>query len=119
MQRVTVGHHPELTLEEAADVLRRHFAGKYEMQMRGQHGSKRLIVKKNAFIGVGVKLEQEENATTFCFSQMTPWLDSLGLLGCLLGLFLAFPVGVFQLLGRGEEMEKEARWFIENAPEFK
>ena len=67
MAVITVGHHPELTKEQAQEVFAKHFAGKYVV--RTFTGPLRdFAIDKNAFIAVAVKLDQTGSETKFVYS---------------------------------------------------
>lgn len=64
MEKVVVGHHPELTAEDAMKIFQSHFSGKYEVYKIKMSGWA-FVVKKSAWRAVGVKLIQKRNKTTF------------------------------------------------------
>ena len=107
MATVTVTHRPELTAEQAMEAFGEHFAGKYKVHKARLIGWD-FVVKKSEWTGVGVKLKQEENSTTFDFSPFMPsWI-------------VRALVGQFQWIRPGwDEMEEEVASFIESASEFK
>lgn len=112
MKVVSVGHHPELTLESAMEIFRKHFAGKYEVyKPRHRHGF--FIVKKSIWAGVRVEPRQDKkkDATSFVFSA---WIPSDFLNALLMGL-IAWVI----LRPQWKILEEEIKSFIENAPEFK
>jgi hypothetical protein len=111
MAKVTVGHHPELTLEEAMKVFQRHFTGKYVVYMYKLLGIKRIVVKKSAWLGVIVVLKQKKGKTSFVFNYFTPS-------GLLRGLFFGL-ILILILRPRYEAMEDEVKSFLESAVEFK
>ena len=121
MATVTISHHPGLTIASAMDMFRSHFAGKYDIlnapwysRLLLEGASRDFFVKKNSWVGVGVKLQQELNRTTFVFTGLFPTVFGAitvwGTLG-IIGYLFARP--------RFREMEAEIQSFIENAAAFK
>lgn len=110
MKVVTVGHHPELTLEAAMDIFQKHFAGKYEVyKPRHRHGF--FMVKKSTWAGVRIEPRQKGDSTSFVFSA---WIPS----DLLNALFMGLIAWVI-LRPRWKALEEEIKSFIENALEFK
>ena len=105
----TVGHHPELTAEQAMDVFSRHFTD-YEVY-KTMFLNRDFLVKKSGWTGVGVRLKQESNYTTFIFTPLIPnfLLQMLG------GGVIAYLV----LRSNWKALEDEVASFIEKAPQFK
>jgi hypothetical protein len=71
MATISIGSKRELTTEQALETFQRHFSGKYQvyatkLRMRD------FIVKKSDWAGVGVKVKQEKDKTTFVFTAMMP-----------------------------------------------
>ena len=120
MAMIVVAHRPDLTVQEAVDVFRGHFVGTYEVykpRVRGWPAGQ-FVVKKTAWVGVGVDLWQREGQTAFWIMPTIPWLAPAGPLGCVLMPFLMPTVGL--LLRSGwTAMMYEIRRFIENASAFK
>ena len=116
MAVIIVAYHPELTPERAMEVFRSHFADRYDVhkiawfermgQMWGGHRD--FIVKKSAWTGVGVNLEQRSDTTRFVFVPMMPT-----------PILVVVPL-LFWLVLRAswKALEEEVRSFIEGAPEF-
>jgi hypothetical protein len=71
MATITIGHKPELTAQQAMETFQRHFAGRYEVYATKQF-MRDFVVKKSEWTGVGVKVKQESNATTFVFTGLMP-----------------------------------------------
>lgn len=121
MAVVTVAHHPELTAEDAMELFRTHFAGKYEVYEARPTtpgitpAGRDFIVKKSGWTAVGVALRHEPNATVFLF---TPFMPST-LFYLPFHLLLAGWIVRLPLRPSWKAMEKEVGSFIENAPEFK
>ena len=117
MAVVTVGHHPELTAEEAMKVFQRHFTGKYVIYKTRLVG-RDFGIKKSAWVGVSVKLKQEKAKTSFVFTYFSPSALVRGLQGAAFGLI----GGLIQWLILGSSfraIENEVKSFIESAEEFK
>jgi hypothetical protein len=110
-----IAHKPGLTKEQAMDIFRKQFAGKYEVESwKGPLvGSRRdFVVVKNPWTGVSVKLEQAPAETRFVYSGLAPRVWARIMFAGGLGFVL---VGF--LLWNG--LTAEVKQFIENAPEFK
>lgn len=117
MTVLTVGHHPELTAEEAMRAFQRHFAGQYEVY-KVWWENRDFAVKKSAWLGISVKLKQETGKTSFVFTYFPPSLSlnllvglSAGVLGTLLRMLF--------LHSRFKAVENEVKAFIESGEEFK
>ena len=110
MATVTVTHHPELTVESAMEVFRSHFSGKYDVY-KTAYLRRDFVVKKSGWTGVGVKLQQEQNATTFVFTPIMPSFILQMLAGGLISYLF--------LRSGWKALEDEVRLFIENAAEFR
>ena len=119
MTTVTVGHHPELTVEDVKSIFQRHFGDKYEIVSprtpptgslsRAMAGD--FLIKKNAWVGVSVLLVQEPDKTILFLDTRTPALWA----GATLVLL---PLTIWVLLS-WRTMTKEVRAFIEQAEEFR
>jgi hypothetical protein len=110
MPTITVGHHPELTLETAMEVFKKHFSGKYEVYKPG-HRRGFFIVKKSTWAGVRVAPQQKKDSTSIIFNA---WIPSDLLNALFLGL-----IAWLVLRPGWKRLEKEIESFIKNAPEFK
>lgn len=110
MATVTVAHHPELTVEGAMEVFRSHFAGRYDVY-KTAFLKRDFVVKKSGWTGVGVKLQQEANATTFVFTPLMPSMILQLLAGGLISYLFLRP--------SWKALEDEVRSFIENAADFR
>ena len=109
MAIVTIPHNPQLTKEQAFEAFQRHFAATYEVYpAKGRRRD--LIVKKSNWSGVGVRLKQEKDKTSFVFTAMMPNLMLQALFG---GLF-----SYLILRSEWKRLEREVVDFIETAPEF-
>ena len=132
-----IGHHPELTVEDAMKILQGHLAGKYDI-----YKSKRpyvdFMVKKSAWQGVAVRLRQKRKETAFVINGVVAstviailflliWI--LGTIGMFsgggggAGAFVAFILWTALILGLpsipSKGLAKEVRGVIEKAEEFK
>lgn len=110
MAIINIGHHPELTKEQAREIFAKRFAGKYEITSARAIG-RDFVVKQSGFVGVGVRLQQQDGATSFVYSAMIPSILFRSLFGGLIAyLFLRRNVG---------ELEQAVEEFMRTAPEFK
>ncbi len=103
-----IAHKPELTKEQAEEIFRKNFEPKYKVEeFKGYFRD--FMVVKNAWVGVAVKLEQDEadKKTKIVYGGLAPRFWARMLLGSLIGVFL----------WNGLTNEIEA--FIDSAPEFK
>jgi len=144
MAKIIIGHRPELTAEVARKVFESHFHDKYDVY-KTRMPAYDFVVKKSAWRGVSVKLNQKRGQTYFLFrvipSVMAPFtlflvlvgvwaglglqaLDRVGAgVGALIGFLLWVALGswllslVFSRPSR--KIEKEVKALIENAAEFK
>ena len=120
---VTVGHHPELTVEGAAEVFRSHLAGKYDVVFPPKlpSGSKLefdIAVNKSGWTGVGIKLRQGETTTSFVLTGFTP-SGGLQFLAVMMSVSIVLlPILFFVLMPRRNALVQEIRSFIESAGEF-
>lgn len=109
MAIVTIPHNPELTKERALEAFQRRFAGSYDVyptKLRNRD----LVVKKSNWSGVGVRLKQEKDKTSFVFTAMMPNVIMQVLFG---GLF-----SYLILRSDWKRLEAEVTEFIDGAPEF-
>jgi hypothetical protein len=111
MTLVTVGHHPELTVEEVMKVFINHFAGKYVVYMYRLGWAKSIVVKKSIWIGVNIRLRQRKDETSFVFVFFAP----SRVIRSVLGSSWAY---VFHR-SECQAMENEVGAFIKSAVEFK
>ena len=95
------------------EVFSSHFAGEYEVY-KTKLMMRDFVVKKSGWTGVGVKLQQEANATTFVFTPLTPSVPLQMLAGFTLGL-----ISYLFLRPGYKALEDEVRLFIENAADFR
>ncbi len=103
-----IAHKPELTKEQAEEAFRKHFEPKYKVEdFKGYFRD--FMVVKNPWVGVSLKLEQDEAAgkTKLVYSGLAPRLWARMLLGALVGMFL------------WNGITKEVEAFIDSAAEFK
>ena len=137
MAKVMIGHHPELTGEDAMKILQGHLGGKYDI-----YKSKRphvdFMVKKSAWQGVTVKLRQKRKETAFVINGvpgsaiMATLFPLVWLLGTIsmfsgggggAGAFVAWILWTTLILWLpsrpSKGLEKEVRGIIEKAEEFK
>lgn len=118
-----IAHKPGLTKEQAMEVFKKHFQGKYEVipttkSFGADEEARRtwmvlprdFIVQKNNFVGCGVQLQQTGNETKFVYAGYSPNVFARALTGASLGI-------LSYLLWNG--ITGEVRSLIESAPEFK
>ena len=106
MAVLTIAHKPELTKEQAQEIFRKGFEGKY--QVEDFWGPFRdFMVVKNPFAGVAIKLEQSAGETKLVYSGVAPKMWARLLLGGLIGFMFWIPV------------TRDVDEFIKTAPEFK
>ena len=104
-----IGHRPELRPDQAFEVFAKHFAGTYEVYATKAR-NRDFIVKKDGWSGVGVRLKQESDKTSFVYTAMMPNL--------LLQLLFGGLVSYLFLRSTWKKLEAEVAEFIEAAPEF-
>ncbi len=109
MAIVNIGNKPDLTKEQAREIFASHFAGKYEI-IRSNALNRDFIVKKSGWSGVGVRLKQEKDSTSFVFTGLIPNM----LLQVLFGGLAAY----LFLRPSWKALESEVAQFIENEPSF-
>ncbi|MEX1254055.1 MAG: hypothetical protein WEE64_06920 [Dehalococcoidia bacterium] len=109
MATITIGYQPELTKERAREIFAVHFAGACDVYPTAIL-NRDFIVKKSDWSGVGVRLKQEQDATTFVFTAMIPNPILQGLFGGLLSALF--------LRKSWKAMEAEVAEFIEASPSF-
>ena len=109
MAVTTIAHKPSLTKEQAQEIFRRQFEGKYKVEAwKGAIvGGRDFLIIKNPLVGVAVKLEQGQNETKFVYGGIAPKLWARVLFSGLASL----------LLWNG--ITGEVRDFIESADEFR
>jgi len=110
MAEVTIGHHPELAVENAISIFEKHFAGKYEVLPAPRAPFWDFVIKRNAWQGVRVRLHQKPNNTSFVLRGSATALWAILLTSLTLGLLS---------LSIHKEITHEVRSFIETAQEFK
>ncbi len=104
---VTIGHHPELTVDRAIDTFERRFGANYKIIRTPRRPLRDFQIEKSSWVAISVGLKQEPDKTSFVISGFTPsWWRGLLIAG-VLTLFLY------------NSMTNEVRLFIEQAPEFK
>jgi hypothetical protein len=109
MATITIGHLPELTAEDAMETFARRLAGRYEVYT-ASFKSRDFVLKKSDWQGVGVRLKQEPDKTTFVFTALLPNSYIQGYAGGL--------VSYVFLRSRWKELEQEVADFIATCPEF-
>ena len=120
MATVIVAHKPELTVEDAAEVFSRHFAGRYEVQHEPARG--RFVVRRSRWAALNVSLEQRGESTSFTFTGKIPLLFyGLFVLGFLwlIGALIVGVVGWIYLRRNWRVMEDEVTSLLLSASEFK
>ena len=109
MAIVSVPQDPQLTADQALEAFRQRFAGTYQVyptKLRNRD----VMVKKSNWSGVGVRLKQEKDKTSFVFTAVMPNVILQGLFG---GLF-----SYLILRSDWKKLEAEIGEFIDTAPEF-
>ena len=96
MPTISVGYHPELTLEDAVERLAIHFADKYNVYKPDGlealwNGKAHLLIRRDRWSSVALWLLQTENATQVRFKLTWPPAALAGLL-----LVAAVSLFVFQ-----------------------
>lgn len=87
MNKIQITHDPSLDCKKLLETLRVHFQGKYEIVEKTYLiGFSGFIVKKNAFIGAAVSVEQGPGTTTIAIQPIVPSVAAR-LLGPLFLLF--------------------------------
>jgi len=115
-----IAHKPGLTKEQAMEIFRKHFEGKYEVVLTSglQRARRDFWVKKNGFIGVAVRLEQTEGETKFTYGGNFPSILAMVLVFASLAILIGIIAWLLcYFLWNG--LTGEVRSFIESAPEFK
>jgi hypothetical protein len=109
MATVSIGYKPELTKEQAQEIFAQGFSGKYEV-VKAQVMRRDFILKKSAWAGVGVRLQQDKNGTSFVYTGMMPNMLLQALFGGLASYLF--------LRSTWKQLEQEVAAFIAAAPEF-
>jgi hypothetical protein len=110
MATMPIGYLPELTKEQAREIFAQGFAGKYEI-INTPVLRRDFVVKKSGWAGVGVKLQQDSDKTTFVYTGMMPNFLLQALFGGLASYMF--------LRKSWRAMEQEVAEFIATAPEFR
>ena len=111
----TIGFNPGLTPERVREVFARHFEGRCGIE--DWHGvnvagtGRDFVVVRNAFVGVGVRLEQGASETKFVFTGFAPAIWARVLASGLLSVLASM------LFWNG--LTNEVRDLIQTAPEFR
>jgi hypothetical protein len=109
-----IAHKPALTSDEAQEIFRRHFAGKYSVQpcegllsLKAKYRDFQVV--KNPVIGVALKLQQSESETSFVYAAVPPnrWVRSI-----------SFGFAGIACMLWGGSLTREVETFIKAAPEF-
>jgi len=112
-----IAYKPGLTAEQALEAFKKQFQGKYEVEPWVRPGlavaapKRDFVIKKNAFAGVSVKLEQGEGETKFVYTGYAP--------NQLAGTLVYLGGGVILSYLVWNSLTREVQSFIESAPEFK
>ncbi len=112
-----IAHKPDLTKEQAMEIFRRHFEGRYEVIPRVRPrlaiaaAWRDFVIIKSAFSGVSVKLEQGNDETKFVYNGYAPNQLARMLLALGAGMIVSFLIW--------NSLTREVQSFIESAPEFK
>jgi hypothetical protein len=109
MAIISIGHKPDLSIDEAREIFARGMAGRYEI-MTSEVRSRHFIVQKDGWRGVGVKLQQREGETRFVFTGMISnfWLQFF------FGGMFSYPL----LRGSWKSMEAEVAEYIASESAF-
>ena len=109
MATITLPPNPELTPERAQEVFAQGFAGRYEVEPTKILG-RDFIVKKSGWAGIGVKVKQGREGTTFIFTPVIPSVLLRLLFGGLFSYLFLRP--------QWKALEAEVAEFIRTAPAF-
>jgi hypothetical protein len=109
MATISIGYQPELTKERAREIFAVQFAGACTVYSTSVL-NRDFIVKKSDWTGVGVRLKQEKDATTFVFTPMIPNPILQGLFGGLLSALF--------LRKSWKALEADVTEFIQTSPSF-
>jgi hypothetical protein len=107
---VKIAHHPEMTWEQAMEILNKEFGDRYKIYALKRTRPALLrdfVVQKNGFVGVSLRLEQTKDETKFVYSGFAPSV----LARILANGLIAYP------LWNG--ITNEVKAFIARAPEFR
>lgn len=110
MATMTIGYLPELTKEQAREIFAQGFSGKYEVT-NAPVMRRDFLVKKGGWAGVGVRLQQERDRTTFVYTALMPNLALQTVFGGLASYLF--------LRSSWKALEQEVSEFIAMAPEFR
>ena len=109
MAIIDIGYRPELTKDQARDIFEAGFGGRYKVE--GSPVMRRdFVVKKSAWAGVGVRLQQARSTTSFVFTPLVP--------SSLLHNLIGGVAPHLFLRQAWKELEGEIASFIGSAPEF-
>ena len=109
MATITIGYRPDLTPERAMQIFAEHFGRRCEVTTTWIR-NRDFVVKKSAWTGVGVRVKQEKDATTFVFTAVMPSLFWQFLFGGVIAYLLLRP--------QWKDLEAEVAAFIEHNPAF-
>ena len=110
MAVVKIAHRPNLTPERAMFAFERHFHQHYKVHKSGVM-LRDFVVRKNSWTGVGIKLQQEADGTSFVFTAMMP--------SVILNIFFGGVIAFLFLRPSWKALEDDVREFIETAADFK
>ena len=71
MATLNVGNRPDVTKEKALEAFRKRFEGTYKVYPT-RVMLRDFIIEKSATTGVGVRVKQDDDGTTFVYSAMVP-----------------------------------------------
>lgn len=106
MAKITIAHKPGLTTDEARGIFSAHFSEKYRVTRYKGPFQDAVMIEKNPFVAVAIKIQQQRDQTQLVWNAVTPRWWARAMLGMLVG----------PLLGRN--LTAEVRGFIESASEF-
>lgn len=110
MATIPVRQHPDLTVDAAVEMFRKHFAGKYEVS-KVKMLRKDFMVKANDWTGVVLRIKREGGkAEGLVYSWTIPSAATVN--------SLMATLRYFSLRRQGKRLEQEVESFIRSAPEF-
>lgn len=118
MAVITISHHPELTTEDIVAIFQKRFEDKYQIMPTPRHPRCDLIVKRSAWTGIWVRLEQGRDKTKLVFYGNAPsaWARLILLVSIFPSILLSF---LFWHLFVWKGITDEVRDLIETAEEFR
>ena len=92
MAVITISHHPELTAEDVVAIFQKRFEDKYQIMPTPRHPRWDLVVKRSAWTGIFVRLEQGRDKTklVFCGNSPSAWARLILLVSIFPSILLSF-----------------------------